>query len=241
MTLATGRLIAATIGIAGIPLLGIAIVRLLLPIEVSYLTRDVAAIAHIHPLTGALSSLGILLWWTSATVWLFTALVRRGRPGAAGTGFLVYSGLLSAYLGLDDLFQFHEFLAQEYLGVPERVVFGLLAMATATYVWRYRRLLVTADGAPLLLALGLLSFSVVADDVVAVFLSAIDDWQYLIEDGAKWLGIALWTAFAVVWCSTDLRSTWPIVPAGEQPGDASHASKEDGSMSDRDLPPGMST
>jgi hypothetical protein len=47
---------------------------LLIGIDISVLTRDLAAIAGVNPLSGFLSSLGILLWWTSASVWLFAGL-----------------------------------------------------------------------------------------------------------------------------------------------------------------------
>jgi hypothetical protein len=183
---------------------------MLLQVKIPDMTRDLAAIAGIHPLSGFLSSLGILLWWTSATVWLFTAFLRRIRHGSAGVGFLVYSGLLSAYLGLDDLFLFHEYLAPTYLKVPEKVVYGLLAAATAFYLWRYRRAIQTSDGVLLLLALAFLSSSVLVDAVLEPWLWSLKDWTYFLEDGLKWLGICFWTALCVVQCTSDFRSTLPI-------------------------------
>lgn len=210
MTTVLRRVILATIGTAAVPLLGIAVARILLHIKIPDMTRDVAAIAGIHPLSGILSSLGILFWWTSATVWLFAAFLRRVHQGAAGVGFLVYSGLLSAYLGLDDLFQFHEYLAPTYLKVSERAVYGLLAVATAFYLWRYRRPLQRPDGVLLLLALASLSSSVVVDAALEPWLWRLKDWTYFVEDALKWLGICFWTAFCVVRCTSDLRSILPI-------------------------------
>ena len=49
-------------GEAFVPLLLLAVLCLELGIGVQDMTRDVAAIAHVHPLFGALSSLRILLW-----------------------------------------------------------------------------------------------------------------------------------------------------------------------------------
>lgn len=204
------RVTLAAAGTAAIPLAGIAIARLLLPIKIPDMTRDVAAIAGIHPLSGILSSLGILFWWSSATLWLFAASLRRTCQGAAGVGFLVCPGLLSAYLGLDDLFQVHEYLVPTYLKVPEGAVYGVLALATACYLWRYRRRLLAPDGALLLLALALLSGSVVVDAVLGPWLWRLKDWNYFVEDGLKWAGICFWTAFSVVRCARELSPLLPM-------------------------------
>lgn len=206
MTRLSCRVILTTGGIASVPLLAIAVVRVLLQVQIPDMTRDVAAIASIHPLSGILSSLGILLWWTSATIWFFAAFLQRGRPSAAYVGFLVYSGLLSAYLGLDDLFQFHEYLAPTYLKVPEQVIYGLLAFVVAVYLWRYRRALERPDGVLLLLALALLSGSVAVDAALEPWLWRLKDWSFFVEDGFKWLGICFWTAFCVVRTTSDLSS-----------------------------------
>lgn len=199
------RAILAIICIAIIPLLGIAGTRMFLHIGISNMTRDVTAIAGIHPLSGILSSLGILLWWTSATVWFFAALLRRCRQEAQGIGFLVCSGLLSTYLALDDLFLFHEHLFPTYLSVSEQTVYAFLAVCTMLYLWRYRRYFIRSDGVLMLLALAFLCASVVFDAVLAPHLWHLKDWLFLVEDGLKWLGICFWTAFCIVRCTNDLR------------------------------------
>lgn len=209
MTRRSRRAILLTAGAAATPLLGVAAARVFLQVKIPDMTRDVAAIGGVHPLSGILSSLGILLWWTSATIWLFVALVQRGDHEAAGTGFHVYSGFLSAFLGLDDLFQIHEYLAPTYLKVPERLVFGLLAIATALYLWRYRRFLQRPDGVLLVVALAFLSGSVAIDAALEPWLWRLKDWSFFVEDGLKWLGICFWTAFCVVRSTSDLRSTPP--------------------------------
>lgn len=199
------RVILATAGVAAVPLLCIVLARVLLQVQMPDMTRDVAAIANIHPLSGALSSLGILVWWTSATICLFTAFVQRGHAEAVDAGELVYTGLLSVYLGLDDLFQFHERLAPTYLNLSEKGVYGLLAVAVAIYLWRYRRIFREPSGVLLLLALGLLSGSVVVDVVLEPWLWRLKDWSYFVEDGLKWLGICSWAAFCGVRASAALR------------------------------------
>ncbi len=199
------RMALVATGASLLPLLGIAVARLFFEIRIPNVTRDVAAIAEIHPLSGLLSSMGILLWWTSASVWLFAAVLGRAGPSSTDPGFFVYSGLLSAYLGLDDLFQIHEYLAPTYLNVPERGVYGLFAAATAVYLWRYRRLLQRPDGVLLLCALACLSGSVAVDTVLEPWLWRLKDWLFFVEDGLKWVGICFWTAFCIARCCSELR------------------------------------
>lgn len=196
-------------GAAIIPLVGIVIASMFPHITIPEMTRDVTAIAGIHPFSGVLSSLGILFWWTSATVWLFTASLRRVGQETNDLGFLAYFGFLSAYLGLDDLFQFHEYLVPAYLKVPERAAYGLLALAIALVSWRYRHHLHRPDGVLLLLALAFLSGSVVVDAASAPWPWHLIDWAYFVEDGLKWLGVCFWTAFCLVRCAADLNSLKP--------------------------------
>lgn len=203
--LSTGyRAVFLTAVLAVIPLVVVAGVRIAAGIGINDMTRDVAAIAGIHPLAGALSSLGILVWWTSASIWLFTAaLILRLRNGA-DVGFVLCSGLWSAYFAFDDLFQFHEHLAPTYLKVPEKAVYGVLASGIALYLWRFRRCLWKPDGMLMLLALAFLSSCVVVD-ALERWLWRLGDWTYLVEDGLKWMGICFWTCFCVVRCARDLE------------------------------------
>ena len=206
MTTPLKRVILTTAVAAAVPLLGVAIAGSVFHISVPTMTRDVSALAKIHPLTGVLSSLGILFWWTSATIYLFTAFLQRERKEATEIGFLIYSGLLSIYLGFDDLFLIHEYLAPIYLKIPERAVYLLIAFATLVYLVRYGRLLRRPDGVLLLCALACLSGSVAIDAVFAPWLKVMGGWDVFIEDGLKWLGICFWTAFCIVRSSAILRS-----------------------------------
>lgn len=166
MSTVSRRMILTVLAVSTLPLLGLALLRITLQIQIPDMTRDAAAIAKIHPLYGLLSTLGILMWWSSATVWFFAAWLRRAQQGVESIGFFVSSGILSAYLALDDLFQIHEYLATTYLKLPEAAVYGLLGIAIAIYLLRYRQRLQRPDGALLLRALTLLSTSVVVDTVL---------------------------------------------------------------------------
>jgi len=173
-------------------------------VDLPTLTRDMAAVAGVHPLTGVLSALGVLLWAASAAIWLFAALVLHDRARRAASRFALCSGLLSAYLGLDDLFMVHERLAPELLGLPELAVHGAIAACTLAYLLWFMERLLRADAGWLLLALVMLGASMFVDAVLEPWMWRLGDWVFLIEDGCKWLGIVFWFAFCVARCRVDV-------------------------------------
>lgn len=188
-----------------IPLLIVAAGKLFLAIPITTMTRDLAAIANVHPLAGFLSTFGILLWWTSASVWLFCALTFSHLGAMASSRFAWVSCLISVYLGLDDLFQFHELLAPTYLGWPESRVYLFLAVTLAVYLVVFRSFVFRSGNPLILVAFGLLGCSVVIDGVLEKWLWRLGDWTYFVEDGFKWSGIVSWTAFALTWPLADLK------------------------------------
>jgi hypothetical protein len=110
------------------------------------------------------------------------------------------------------LFQFHDVIGPEYIGVSERAVYLALAVAVAAYLTVFWRQLLRLDGILLLLSFGLLGGSVVLDTVLDKMLGALGTWLVLLEDGAKWLGITSWLAFCVVRCRTEVNSVMDSFP-----------------------------
>ena len=49
-------------------LVAMVVVRVLFKVSMAAMTRDVTAIANIHPFSGILSNLGILLWCAAASI-----------------------------------------------------------------------------------------------------------------------------------------------------------------------------
>ena len=161
----------------------------------SQLTRDVTIIAKIHPLSGMLSSLGILLWCATASICLFSAVALRSVESSDIYRFLLVSALLSMYLLFDDLFMFHETLAPHVLGLDQRVVIFFLGLAIFSYLIVFRSVILRTNYLILLLALGMLTSSVLIDAIPRLWMSGLGHWVYLLEDGTKWLGIACWCGY----------------------------------------------
>jgi hypothetical protein len=162
-------------------------------VPVGVLTRDIADVCNVHPFTGILSHLGVLLWCSSAATCLFSSMILRQRQFITNSRFLLFSSLLTLILLFDDLFLFHEILAQIYLGLHENTVYVMHVSATIIYLIAFRRVIADTEYFILSIALGFFAISLILDAISA----PLDPWFYLAEDGSKFLGIANWCAYFV--------------------------------------------
>lgn len=199
-----------------LPLLVLAVmamVGVVYQIPVPMLSRDPTALGRLHPLAGLLSTLGVLLWCATAAVCLFSASIGGRLLAPPVRRFVLSAGLLSLYLMVDDAFQFHEDLSPNYLGLRERYVYLLLATAVAAYLFNFRHLIWRSRWWWLLLGLGGLGASAMADTLLlAITTEALGDWQYFVEDSFKWLGICCWAGYHMLSCADALAGRLDAVP-----------------------------
>jgi hypothetical protein len=157
--------------------------------------RDPTVLGKIHPLSGILSNLGILLWWSTASICLFTATFLLHLKQSKKFWFLLSSGLLSVWLAFDDLFLFHE-AADFYFGLTQGILIKSLSIVVLAYLIKFRNLILRTNFFILLLALAFLSTSVVIDHFQeSRLLYLLGEWRIFLEDGTKWLGIASWCGY----------------------------------------------
>lgn len=197
MSFNTTRTILAIYVLAISVLLAIAAAEVVLQIPIPMFTKDVTAIAEIHPLSGILSNIGIYLWCISATASFFAAMVLRVLGRTKIVSFLFNSAFLSTYLMLDDAFLFHEFMAPEFLGISENLAIMTLGIAVLVYVKSFLPVILKTDRIVFIAALTFLSSSVALDFILKTWFQQIGQWEFLIEDGAKWLGIVSWCIYHV--------------------------------------------
>lgn len=190
-------------------LVAMVVVSVLFQVSMSVMTGDVTAIAKIHPLSGILSNLGILLWCAAASICFFAAMTLRNIKPGDTFRFLLASAFLSAYLLFDDFFQFHEDLAFRYFRLNEKVIYAALGIAVSAYLIAFRRVILRTNFGILLLALGFLATSVVID-VLQHRLWRLGHWESCFENGAKWLGIAGWCSYYVDTSHQLLLSTFGL-------------------------------
>ena len=166
-------------------------------VNMTWVTRDITAIADIHPLSGILSTLSILLWCITAAVTLFAAFILRHFKQRKYFKFLLSSSLLSTYLMMDDAFLIHEVLAHEYFAIDEKMVIFSLGIAVLIYLFSFKKTILETQYGVLILAFAFLTISVLTDGILDPWFWSLGHWEYLIEDGAKWLGIACWCSYYV--------------------------------------------
>lgn len=167
---------------------------------VSRFTRDVFSIAEIPVYSGLYSNLGILLWGATSVVLLHTAWLVGGSVGRWGRtrGALLGFGALSGTLMADDFFLVHEWIAPEFLGVPETAVYAAYAVVLAVLLVAYRKEILERRPGHLVVALALFAVSLGMD---AFERPPAPAWHYFLEESLKLLGIAAWTVFFVRWAS----------------------------------------
>lgn len=169
---------------------------------VEKLSGDVVSTAAVHPWTGALSTLGLLGWGGCVAMFALTGVTLRGR-GDPRAGFFLAAAALLAYLTIDDAYLLHEFAFDDELGIPQPVVYALLAAAILWLARRYARVVGDTDIRTLALAVAALSASVAFDLVEQeVAVAGIEEWL-------KLSGIAC----LFIWCFTTAVHVLGEVPA----------------------------
>jgi hypothetical protein len=193
-------------------LLAVALLSVSRQIPVGMLTRDPTALADMDPLTGLLSNLGILLWSATAAIAIFGATVLQATRRTQMSRFLFWSGALTLALTVDDLFQFHEDLAERYFGLQDGAVYLILGIAMAGYLALFGRTILHNGYAPMFgIALALFALSLAIDTILDRWLWRLGTWEVFAEDGAKFLGIASWCGY---FAHTAYRCLAEHVPIG---------------------------
>jgi hypothetical protein len=146
--------------------------------------RDPTVVGRRDYLTGSLSNLGVLLWWSGGVAAVLAAWTRRRDRRAIP---LLAAGLFTGWLALDDLFMLHETFFPPR-GLSEQAVTRTYAAVALAYVWIFRDFLRRSEWTLAATAAGLLASSAIMDG-----LGGLAYW----EESLKFLGIAGWTAFLV--------------------------------------------
>lgn len=183
------------VGVAAQPWVGpLELVRDPLMVAQTYGREDCCHIYY-----GFISNLGILVWWTAAASCALSAcaLLLVGQARAEAAKFLIAAAAFTAFLALDDLYQLHG-TAFPKIGVAKEVIVGGYAACAVIYLWRFREQLLQNDTIIFLLAGVALATSVAIDAIVDISGFTESVHLVLIEDGTKFVGICLWSAFHFV-------------------------------------------
>ena len=150
------------------------------------LTRDPNAIHNSPKYIGLLSQTGMIFWFGTAGILLFSGFfVQQNHQDKKIFYFLTNAFLLTLFLGLDDLFMFHDELAHR--GIREEYFYIFYAIWLLTTLIFFRRMIKNTLY-PLILVYGtVFGCSIIIDKLIAE--------AYLIEDMLKFVGILNWSFY----------------------------------------------
>lgn len=161
-------------------------------IEPSDLTRDQNGVLHFEPYVGMLSSLGIFMWYVALVLcWFAWYFIRMNNPNSGRKNFFLVSGFITSIIAVDDLFQFHETILPDYLGLPEISFYIVYFIALFIFNIKYINALMNPHFSLLMNSYFFLAASIIFD----VFFERTVPFGTYIEDGLKFIGIAFWSTF----------------------------------------------
>jgi hypothetical protein len=170
-------------------------------ISVTDLLRDPSATLDGPWYIGLFSTAGISLWAAAAAICLLLTSV---LPAGVERRLFLAGGVVSLILGADDGFLIHETI-KNTIGIPSPVTIGLYGIVTVVLfarVWSY--LTRRSEFWVFVLAVVLFAVSVVLDGAGEAGLPT-PPFSAIIEDIAKFLGIATWTTFFALAGAAALR------------------------------------
>jgi hypothetical protein len=151
--------------------------------EIPYgnLLRDPNAIANLPRYNGFISQFGIFLWFASVGICFLGYFLTKGIESVKKkSSYLLYFGIFSLMLGLDDAYMIHE-------GSFESFLFGIYAFLMLVFILLFSNLFFQTNFI-LMLFSGLFLASSIAADIF------IEDLFFL-EDALKISGIVFWFVY----------------------------------------------
>lgn len=167
------------------------------------LTRDPVSVGSMPVYVGFISQIGIFFWSAAATLCFFCfKLLSAKENGREVRRFLLASGVISLILGLDDVFLLHEVVLPTLIGIPQVVILTSYGMIIFFYVLRFYRVILQTEYTLFLMAMVFIGISLAID---IFHLPGIN--PYLLEDGAKLIGLVSWFVYFLRTGEHALQST----------------------------------
>lgn len=162
------------------------------------LTPDPNSVSERAPYVGILSTLGVMAWGAIVASCLLAGAVLYAVSGASPRSrFMLWTAAFALIIGVDDAAMFHENVAPDKLGIPQRAVialYGGLALAWIVASWSELR---RSDSVLLLVTGACFVASVMVDQLYEARVA---------EDFLKYVGIAAFTAWALLEARASLVS-----------------------------------
>jgi hypothetical protein len=162
-------------------------------IELDHFTQDPVAIMDQPFYLGLFSHIGILLWCATASVCFYTwRLLSYDHPQRP---FLLFSGLVTTLLMVDDLFLLHELVFPDYFHIPKNAVYLIYLNLLLAYAVVFRKELLESENVLLMVSALLIGSSQFVD----LLPMPIPEDSFL-EDAVKLFGIITWFLYYARYC-----------------------------------------
>lgn len=158
-----------------------------------YFSKEPAETLEAAPYVGWFAHGTSLVWAAGAVCALLAGFVLwRAADRREPARFLLAGGLLTAVMVADDFFLLHDGVYAK-AGIPEELVYALYGLAAVAVAWRWREEVLRAEALLFAAAVVAWGASVGSDFVQETTGRHLHVW----EDGAKFVGVLLWSAFFV--------------------------------------------
>ena len=164
-------------------------------LPVHLFTQEPQVLARLPWYAGGLAMITGWLWCAAAAACLIGwSLLRARRDADRLPAFLLYFGLLSLGVLLDDAFQLHE-RSVAWFGIREKAVYSAYLAVLVLGLFSFRYELLKSDFRLLLSSALFLGLSVIVDVLQSIYGERLGPWRPLFEDGFKLLGAAGWLGY----------------------------------------------
>jgi hypothetical protein len=154
-------------------------------------TRDPLVIAELPAYIGLFSNIGVLIWCSCVNICFGTYLILKQKIYFRKyADFLLWSGILTFVLMIDDFFMLHEAIG--YFHIPEYTVYIIYIIITARIIAKNKHLIAKTEFIILSGAILFLGLSVVWDTIGIILNIPIN---IFLEDTFKILGITCWFTY----------------------------------------------
>jgi len=169
--------------------------------RVWFFTGDPFVTGHLPFYAGIISTIGIILWCSTASVCFFSAAVlNKDKYGRDWKFFLFMSGFFTSLLLFDDLFQMHRILYPKLFYLSTILVYGLYSLFALWYLVHFRKQIFETEFLLLGFSLAFFAFAVIADTF-----NFLSRGNTAFSDAFKLFGIVSWFAYFVRTCSRKVK------------------------------------
>ncbi|MBN3519775.1 hypothetical protein JYB62_07145 [Algoriphagus lutimaris] len=169
-------------------------------VSFGYLSRDAIQTlwhepnAEVEFYIGLLSNIGVIFWCFTAAILFFSAKLAKdyGKPKKV-MQFFFYSGILTAFFLVDDLFLMHDVIIPYFLHISEKFLYLFYGFYVLALFYLFREIIKESDYLLFLLAFLSMTGSVITDVILTLGFTVKE--TYLFEDGLKFIGIISWFVY----------------------------------------------